>query len=75
MTLIAINGRRFTPRILTDALRAAHDSRQPIEAIAENGQFFKTYSIPYFDGPRNPHLRRVDAKPDLLGDILKPRTN
>jgi predicted metalloprotease with PDZ domain len=75
MTIIAINGHRFAPRVLTDALRAAHDSHQPIEAIAENGQFFKTYSIPYFDGPRNPHLRRVDAKPDLLSDILKPRMN
>jgi predicted metalloprotease with PDZ domain len=75
MNLVAINGRKWTPAVLAAALRAAHDSRQPIEILAENAQFYKTYPIPYFDGEKHPHLRRVEAKPDLLGDILKPRTN
>jgi predicted metalloprotease with PDZ domain len=75
MTLIAINGRKWTPSVLNAALRAAHDSHQPIEVLVENAQFYKTYSIPYFDGERHPHLQRVEGKPDLLGDILKPRTN
>jgi predicted metalloprotease with PDZ domain len=75
MTIVAINGRRFTPSVLKDALLAARESRQPIEVLAENGEFFKTYSIPYFDGPRLPHLVRVTTRPDLLSDILKPRTN
>jgi predicted metalloprotease with PDZ domain len=75
MTIIAVNGRRFTPSVLKDALLAARDSHQPIEVLAENGEFYKTYSVPYFDGPRYPHLVRVADRPDFLGDIVKPRTN
>jgi predicted metalloprotease with PDZ domain len=75
MSLIAVNTRKYTPEILNAALRSAHESHQPIEVLVENGQFYKTYSIPYFDGVKHAHLMRVDSKPDLLGDILKPRTN
>ena len=75
MNLIAINGRKWTPAVLSAALRAAQASHQPIEVLAENGQYYKTYSIPYSKGERYPHLRRVEAKPDLLDEILKPRSN
>jgi predicted metalloprotease with PDZ domain len=75
MTLIAINSRKYTPSVLNAALRAAQDSHQPIEVLAENAQFYKTYSIPYYEGEKHPHLRRADAKPDLLGDILKPHAD
>ncbi len=75
MTLIAINTRKYSPTVLRAALREAQDSHKPIEILAENAQFYKTYSVPYFEGEKNPHLQRVDSKPDLLGDILKPRTN
>jgi hypothetical protein len=40
----------------------------------ENKQFFKTYSILYHDGEKNPHLERVQGQPDLLSDILRART-
>jgi predicted metalloprotease with PDZ domain len=75
MTLTAINGRKFTSSVLNAALRAAHDSKQPIEVLAENAQFYKTYSIPYFDGEKQPHLQRADGKTDLLSDIIKPHAN
>ena len=75
MNLIAINGRKWTPAVLSAVLRAAQASHQPIEVLAENGQYYKTYSIPYFEGERYPHLRRVEAKPDYLDDIVKPRSN
>ena len=74
MNLVAINGRKWTPSVLNAALRAAQASHQPIEVLAENAQFYKTYSIPYFEGEKHPHLHRVDAKPDFLSDILKPRS-
>lgn len=74
MTLVAVDGRRWTPEVLHDALRRAQQDHKPIELIVETGEFFKTYSIPYFEGDRNPHLERVESQPDLLGEILKPKT-
>jgi len=73
MKLIAVDGRRWTPERLHDAIRTARNRQQPIDLIVENKQFFKTYSIPYHDGEKNPHLERVQGQPDLLSDILRPR--
>jgi predicted metalloprotease with PDZ domain len=75
MILIAINDRKWTPHVLNAALRSAQSSHQPIQVLAENAQFYKTYSIPYYDGEKHPHLRRMDGKPDFLSDIIKPRSN
>ena len=74
MRLVAVNGRRWTPPVLRAAIKAAQGSNQPIELLIENAQFFKTYSIDYHDGEKNPHLERVEGQPDVLGDILKPMT-
>jgi len=73
MKLVAINGRAWSKEVLQDALRASKDSKQPIDLLIENAKFFKTYSIAYHDGMRNPHLERGDGT-DLLGAILKPLT-
>jgi predicted metalloprotease with PDZ domain len=72
MKLIAVNGRRWSPEVLGDALKAAQSNHQPVELLIENAQFFKTYSVPYFDGEKNPHLERVSGQPDILTDIVKP---
>jgi predicted metalloprotease with PDZ domain len=73
MHLVAINGRAWSKDVLRDALRASKGSDQPIELLVENAKFFKTYSIAYHDGIRNPHLERSDGA-DVLGEILKPLT-
>lgn len=72
MQLIAVNERKWAPPVLKAALRAANGTDQPVELIVENGQYFKTYSIAYHEGEKNPHLERVSDQPDVLGDILKP---
>ena len=74
MKVIAVNGRKYSVAILREALKSAHESRQPIELIVEASQFYKPYSIPYYDGERIPHLERVEGQPDILGNILKPKT-
>jgi predicted metalloprotease with PDZ domain len=74
MKLIAVNGRRASAALVRAGLKSARETRQPIELIVENGGFFKTYSIPYYEGEKNPHLERVEAKPDRLGDIVKSKT-
>ncbi len=75
MRLVAVNGRKWTPAVLRAAVKAAQGSNQPIELLVENEQFFKTYSVAYHDGMKNPHLERVSDQPDILGDILKPLTH
>jgi len=73
MKLVAINGRAWSKDVLQDALRASTDSKHPIDLLIENAKFFKTYSIDYHGGIRNPHLER-SAGADVLGEILTPLT-
>ena len=73
MKLVAINGRAWSREVLQDVLRASKDSKQTIDLLVENAKFFKTYSIAYHDGIRNPHLERSEGA-DVLGGILQPLT-
>ena len=75
MRIVAVNGRRFSPRVLLDALRAGMDSKAPLELLVENTEYYKTVSLDYHDGPRYPHLVRDQSRPDLLADILQPRAS
>jgi predicted metalloprotease with PDZ domain len=74
MTLIAVNGRKWSPELLHTAVRAAQGNDRPIELLVENAQFFNIYPIAYHDGEKNPHLERVSSQADVLDDILKPLT-
>ncbi len=74
MRLIAVNGRKWSSEILKQALHSAQADHQPIVLIVETGEFFKTYTVPYFDGEKIPHLERLEPQPDLLTDIMKPKT-
>ena len=74
MKLIAVNGRKWSPEILHAAIKSAQQNNQPIELLAENAQFFKTYPVRYFEGEKNPHLERASTTADVLGEILKPMT-
>jgi predicted metalloprotease with PDZ domain len=74
MKVVAVNGRKWSTSVLRAALKSAKGNDQPFELLVENAQFFKTYSVPYHDGERNPHLERVANQADLLGESLKPLT-
>ena len=75
MKVIAVNGRRFSPTVLRDALKAGKNSSAPLELLVENGEFFKTYPIDYHGGEKYPHLERDSGRPDLLGDIIRPHAS
>jgi predicted metalloprotease with PDZ domain len=70
MKLVAVNGRRFSPEILRDAVKATKNSNPPMELLIENTDYYKTYKIDYHGGEKYPHLVRDDSKPDLLSEIL-----
>jgi predicted metalloprotease with PDZ domain len=71
MRLIAVNGRKWSPEILREAIAHAKNSRDPIELLAENGDFFLTYRLDYHGGERYPHLEPVNGRTDLLTEITK----
>jgi predicted metalloprotease with PDZ domain len=72
MTLLAVNGRKWTPEIVHSAVKSAQGSNLPIELLVENAQFIRSYSVAYHDGEKHPHLERMAGKPDILGEISKP---
>lgn len=74
MKLLGVNGRKWSPPLLRAALKAAQNNSVSIELLVENAEFYKTYSVSYHDGDRNPHLERVSDKPDLLSDIVNSLT-
>lgn len=72
MELIAVNGRKFTPDLLREALRGAKGNGPNVELLVANGDFYKTYSLNYHDGEKYAHLVRDQSKPDILSEIIKP---
>lgn len=75
MRLIAVNGRKFSADVLDAAIAAAHQDRKPLELLVETGDFYRTLSVAYFDGPRYPHLTRIPNTPDYLSEVLKARSD
>lgn len=73
MKVIAVNGRRFSPDILRDAIKAAKNGSATIDLLVENTDYYKTYKLDYHGGERYPHLVRDDSKPDVLTEILKAK--
>jgi predicted metalloprotease with PDZ domain len=73
MKVIAVNGRRFSPEILRDAIKSAKNSTATIDLLVENTEYYKTYKLDYHGGEAYPHLVRDESKPDLLSEILKAK--
>jgi predicted metalloprotease with PDZ domain len=72
--IVAVNARAFSPEVLADALAAAKKDGKKIELLVKSADFFSTHAVEYRGGERQPHLVRDEAKPDLLSQILEPRT-
>jgi hypothetical protein len=53
-------------------LKLGEVSSLPLDLLAANGEFFKTYSVNYHEGERYPYLERDPSTPDLLGLIIAP---
>jgi len=73
MKVMAVNGRKFSPTVLRNALREGKNSPSALELLVENTEYYKTFKLDYHDGEKYPHLVRDGSKPDLLTDIIKPR--
>jgi len=73
MKLIAVNGRKYSPEVLRDALKAGNGGSAPLELLVENTEYYRTYKLDYHGGERYPHLVRDESKPDLLTEIYKAK--
>jgi len=73
MKVVAVNGRKFSPEVLHDAIKSAKSGSAPIELLVENTDYYKTYKLNYHGGEKYPHLVRDESKPDLLSEILKAK--
>ena len=73
MTIIAVNGHKFSADAWHDAIAAAKTSSAPIELILENADYFRTVKLDYHGGEKYPHLVRDESKPDLLSEIYKAK--
>ncbi|MBW2542863.1 MAG: M61 family peptidase [Deltaproteobacteria bacterium] len=72
--LVAVNGRRWSSDVLRRAIDEAAANGKPIRLLVENSEFFREAALDYTGGQRYPHLERVEERPDLLSQILAPRT-
>jgi predicted metalloprotease with PDZ domain len=70
-SLRAVNGRRFSPQLLCEAISATADGRQ-LRLLVEKEEFFTEYNLDYDGGARYPALERIPDRPDLLTEILSP---
>jgi hypothetical protein len=68
-----VNGLAWRGEELAEALRDAKRDGRPIELLVRRDDRYSTVRIEYREGPRYPHLERVDGRPDRLGASLRPR--
>ena len=72
LSIVAVNGKDYSPDALKDAVTAAKGANAPIELLVKNVDTYSTYRVDYHDGLKYPHLVRATGK-DLLGDIATAR--
>jgi len=71
-TLVAVQGREFSPERLKDAV-AASAKGVPVELLVKNGENYRTFHLDYRGGLKYPHLERISGATDRLAAILAPR--
>jgi predicted metalloprotease with PDZ domain len=75
VTVLAVNGRAYSAKLLREAITAAKaDPQRRIDLLVRNGDTFETVSLDYHGGLRYPRLERIDGREDRLSSIATPRT-
>ena len=62
-----------TSEVLRDALKTGKNSKEPLELLVENADYYNTYKIDYHEGEKYPHLVRDESKSDTLSEIMKAK--
>ena len=72
MKLVAVDGRRWTRKVMEEAIRRAKDGDPP--AARGKRRLLQNARLDYHDGPKYPHLVRDESKTDLLTEIITSRS-
>lgn len=72
--LIAVNNRQFNPTVLREAVQKTATDSKLLELLVKTGEYYETHRVDYHGGERYPHLVRDGSTPDLLSEIIKPKT-
>lgn len=72
MQAVGVNGRKFTPQRMRDAI-ADSVAKRKVDLLMLEGDEFHDLSIAYDGGPRYLRLLRNADKPDTLAEIIKPK--
>lgn len=75
MTVVAVDGKAYTPSVLRDAVTAAKSRKSPIQLLVNNEGAMQTFSLDYHGGQQYPHLTRDNSKPDILSQTIAPLTS
>ncbi len=71
-TLVAVNGEAYSGDVLKQAIEAAEKNKTPIKLLLKYQDHYKTVPVPYYGGPKYPHLVRIKGAPDYLDEIIAP---
>jgi len=71
--VLGVGGHVYSARAVEAALAEAKGGKAPIEVVVADGDAVRIHRIDYHDGPRRPHLERIEGRPDVLTEILKAR--
>lgn len=73
MKLVAINGQKYSTRLLRQEIRQAHQDNKPLQIRAQGDGVTQLYTVRYDGGLKYPHLVRMPGGTDYLGHILSPK--
>jgi len=73
MTIVAVNDIAYDKDTMEDAIKAAKGGKAPIRLMVREFDRYRSIDVDYHDGPRYPHLERIEGTPDYLTKILTPR--
>ena len=71
MTIVAVDGKEFSPDTIKDAVTAAKGGRAPIELLVKQFDHYQTVRIDYHGGLLYPNLERIAGRPDRLSELYK----
>jgi predicted metalloprotease with PDZ domain len=74
MKVVGVNGRVYTPDVLSDFIKSSKDQSKSLELLVIDNDYYRTCKIEYEGGEKYPHLIRNDY-PDYLTELLKPLAN
>jgi predicted metalloprotease with PDZ domain len=70
--LVAVDDREFSPDELLTEMKADVKSGDSLHLIVKRAGIFRSVTVAYHDGPKYPHLVRIEGVPDTFAAIVAP---